>query len=86
MKGEMIKIIIDYCLPDDKQEAISLMQRGLENIKNEDLAKEKISTIVTDEYDDKVGIEVSEAVHYIWIKKEDWIRIAKILEGENEKI
>jgi len=61
------KIIIDYCLPENEEKAIELIQRGLENIKNDDLAKEKIAEVITGEDPDRIGIEISEAVHCIWI-------------------
>jgi len=79
------KIIIDYCLPDDEEKAIELIQRGLENIKNNDLAKEKIAEVILGDDPDRIGIEVSEAVHCIWIKKEDFLEIVKMIKKEVEQ-
>jgi len=78
------KIIIDYCLPENEEKAIELIQRGLENIKNDDLAKEKIAEVITGEDPDRIGIEISEAVHCIWIKKEDFLEIAERIKKEVE--
>jgi len=79
------KIIVDYCLPDHEEDAIELIQRGLENIKNNDLAKEKIAEIVLDEDPDRVGIDISEAVHCIWIDKKDFLEIAEMIKKREEK-
>ena len=79
------KIIIDYCLPENEEKAIELIQRGLENIKNDDLAKEKIAEVITGEDPDRVGIEISEAVHVVWIKKEDFLKIAEMIKKEVEQ-
>jgi len=76
------KIIVDYCLPDNEEDAIELIQRGLENIKNDDLAKEKIVEIITDDDPDRIGIDVSEAVHVVWIRKEDFLKIAEMIGGD----
>ncbi|MCD6261608.1 MAG: hypothetical protein J7J52_01115 [Deltaproteobacteria bacterium] len=79
------KIIIDYCLPENEEKAIELIQRGLENIKNDGLAKEKIAEVITGEDPDRVGIEISEAVHVVWIKKEDFLKIAEMIKKEVEQ-
>jgi len=79
------KIIIEYCLSDDEEKAIELIQRGLENIKNVDLAKEKIAEVILDDDSDRIGIEVSEAVHCIWIKKEDFLKITERIKKEVEQ-
>jgi len=79
------KIIVDYCLPDNEEDAIELIQRGLENIKNDDLAKEKIVEVITDDDPDRIGIDVSEAVHVVWIRKEDFLKIAEMIKKEGEK-
>ena len=79
-----IKIITDYCLPDNEEDAIELIQRGLENIKNDDLAKEKIMEVITDDDPDRIGIDVSEAVHVVWIRKEDFLKIAEMIKEQNE--
>jgi len=79
------KIIIDYCLPENEEDAIELIRRGLENIKNDDLAKEKIAEVMLDDDPDRVGIEISEAVHCIWIDKKDFLKIAEMIKKESEK-
>ena len=79
-----IKIITDYCLLDNEEDAIELIQRGLENIKNDDLAKEKIMEVITDDDPDRIGIDVSEAVHVVWIRKEDFLKIAEMIKEQNE--
>jgi len=79
------KIIIDYCLPDNEEDAIELIRRGLENIKNDDLAKEKIAEVILDDDPDRIGIDVSEAVHVVWIKKEDFLEIAERIKKESDK-
>jgi len=76
------KIIIEYCLSDDEEKAIELIQRGLENIKNNDLAKEKIAEVILDDDPDRIGIEVSEAVHCIWIDKKDFLKIAERIKNK----
>ena len=79
------KIIVEYCLPDNEEDAIELIRRGLENIKNDDLAKEKIAEVILDDDPDRIGIDVSEAVHVVWIKKEDFLEIAERIKKESEK-
>ncbi|HHE04719.1 MAG TPA: hypothetical protein ENL19_01495 [candidate division WOR-3 bacterium] len=82
---EDIKIIMDYCLPEHEEDAIAIIQRGLENIKNDDLAKEKIAEVILDDDPDRVGIEISEAVHCIWINKKDFLKIAEMIKKEVER-
>ena len=84
-KMKDIKIIMEYCLPDDERKAIEIIQRGLKNIKKDDLAKEKIAEVILDDDPDRVGIEISEAVHCIWIKKKDFLKIAEMIKKEVER-
>jgi len=81
-------IILGYCLPDDEKNAIEIIQRGLENIKNDTLSSDKVAEVIIDEDNDsRIGIEIYEAVHCIWIDKKDFLEIAERIKqkewGEN---